>query len=151
MEKPNFLQKEQIEPKFEIFKIEDLIKEVYQESNIPTKRFSRVEEGGVFKYFDINDIPSIYSKEKDERIYPLIKINDIIVALSELEKDPYKENNWWIKFLSVDPKYQNKGYARKLLDEMFNYAKNNNLSLENSIYSKEGEKKLKHILEEKIK
>jgi GNAT superfamily N-acetyltransferase len=148
MENPNFTQKENLQPKFEIIKTEDLFSEIYKGGNLPDKRFLPFEKGGVFKYFDTNDIPSIYTKEKERKIYPTIKIQNLIVALSELEKDPYKENNLWIKSISVDPKYQNNGYAKKLLEEIFNYAKENNFSLTNSIYSDEGKKKLKHIIEE---
>ncbi|HPS21449.1 MAG TPA: GNAT family N-acetyltransferase [Candidatus Paceibacterota bacterium] len=148
MENSNFTKKENFNPEFEIIKSEDLFNEIYKGGNLPDKRFFPFEKGGVFKYFDVNDIPSIYTEEKERKIYPAIKIQNLIVALSELEKNPYKENNLWIKFISVDPKYQNNGYAKKLIEEIFNYAKENNFSLTNSIYSDEGKEKLKHIVEE---
>jgi GNAT superfamily N-acetyltransferase len=145
MENLNLNKKENITPKADILSYETLLKQIYKGENLPQdKRFLSTEKGGVFKYFELSNLNDMYSKD---RFYPVIKLNDEIVALSEIEKNNLKENNYWIKFISVDPKYQNNGYATKLIENIFKFAKENNYSLETSIYSDEGIEKIKNIVD----
>lgn len=115
---------------------------IYKGESLPQdNRFLSFKEGGVFKYFEIDDL----FNNKENKFYSLIKESQKIVGLSELEKNPYEENVMWIKFISIDPEYQEKGYASKLAEEIFRFAKENGISLETSSYSPEGHQKLKKI------
>lgn len=147
MEKFNLLEKEVIEPKAEIISFETLLDEIYKGSNLPSdNRFLPIEKGGVFKYFEVRNLTEGDYKKRGDRIFPVVRINNEIVALSELEKNPNNPNNFWIKFVCVDHKYENNGYATKLIEEIFKFAKENNYSLTTSIYSDEGLEKLKKII-----
>jgi GNAT superfamily N-acetyltransferase len=79
--------------------------------------------------------------------FPAVFEADKIVGLSELEQDPKNTKNFWIKFISVDPTYQNKKHASILLKQIFQFAKDNDYTLEPSIYSEEGLEKLKSVVE----
>jgi GNAT superfamily N-acetyltransferase len=80
-----------------------------------------------------------------ENRFPVVKEGNKIVGLSELEKSPYTDKTFWIQFLSVDPKYQNKGYASRLAEEIFRFAKQEDYSLETSSYTEVGYEKLKDL------
>ena len=117
---------------------------IYKDNHLPEdERFAHQEEGGVFKYFDTKT----FDRRTEEKFYPVITVGDIIAGLSELEKSPYNENRYWIKFISVDPKYQNKGYASLLAEEIFKFIKEHNAELQLSYYTPDGELKLKDVLE----
>ena len=119
-----------------------LIEIIYRGKNLPQdKRFLSKEEGGVFGYSALEET-SIY---KEDFHFPVIKIGDKIIGLSKLQKDPYKDKNYWIQFLSIDPKYQEKGYASKLAEEIFRFAKQEGYSLETSSYTEIGYEKLKDL------
>lgn len=121
---------------------QELIDIIYQGESIPQdNRFLSIDEDGVFKYFNPQDL---FDNIKD-KVYSIVKNDKEITALGELEKNPYSQDTYWIKFLSVDPKYQGNGHASILAEEIFKFAKNNNISLESSSYTKEGEEKLKVI------
>jgi len=148
MEKPNFTKKEELRPEFNILKFNDILDQVYKGGNLPEDpRFFSPEEGGVFKYFEPRNLIDGDFRDRANRIFPVIKLDKEIVALSELKKDPLKVNNLWIKFICVDPKYQNNGYATNLIKEIFKFAKENNYSLETSIYSDEGLEKIKKTID----
>jgi hypothetical protein len=79
---------------------------IYQGSSEPQdKRFLNYKKGGVFKYFNIQNLINIH-KKLENLSYPVVKINGVIVAIAELEKSPYEENLYWIAGVSVDPLYQ---------------------------------------------
>jgi GNAT superfamily N-acetyltransferase len=50
--------------------------------------------------------------------------------------------------VSVNLKFQNKGYARKLLENIFDHAKKENKKLKISVYSEDGLSKVKLIIKE---
>lgn len=130
------------EIKTEILAGNELIRLIYKGESLPQdKRFLDFKEGGAFKYFLITDL----IKNPKNRFYPILKERDKIVGLSELEISPYEENVFWLKFLSVDPQYQDRGYASKLAEEIFRFVKENGATLEGSIYSKEGLLKLRPL------
>ncbi|MFA6446051.1 MAG: GNAT family N-acetyltransferase [Candidatus Paceibacterota bacterium] len=119
-----------------------LIEIIYRGKNLPQdKRFLSKEEGGVFEYSALEGT----SINKEDFHFPVIKIGDNIIGLSKLQKDPYKDRNYWIQFLSIDPKYQEKGYASKLAEEIFRFAKQKGYSLETSSYTGIGYLKLKGL------
>lgn len=105
-------------------------------------RFLPVNEGGVFKYLDVGSM----NWRQEFKVYPIVKINDKIVAIGELEKSPYEENVYWIKFVSVDPQYQNKGYSSLLLEKIFQFAQQENAALLPSYFTEEGKQKLEKVL-----
>ncbi len=115
---------------------------IYKGESLPQdNRFLSVDRGGVFKYFDPRDL----FENIENKFYSIVKNKQEIVALGELEKTPYNANTYWIKFLSVDPKHQGKGYASILAEEIFKFAKEKNISLESSSYTDEGQQKLKTL------
>lgn len=116
---------------------------IYKGESLPQdNRFLPIEKGGVFKYFNIKDLISIHNEKK---FYPLIELNNEVVALSELEESLNEQKSFWIKFVSVDPKYQGLGYASKLAEEIVRFTKEKGFSLESSSRSEEGYKKLKPL------
>lgn len=126
---------------------DDLVDYVYKGQSLPQDtRFLHVEKGGVFKYFHLEEIVEINSYSKEQKLFPLVETGGTIVGLAELEQDPNDSNNFWIKFVSVDPQFQGNGYASALIRKIFDFAKENNYSLEPSFYSEEGEKKLKEVM-----
>lgn len=122
----------------------DLINIIYKGENLPQdNRFLVTGEGGVFEYFEIKDLNS----NLNDKFYPIVKVGEKIVGLSELLKDPFNNRNLWIQFLSIDPKEQNNGYATKLAKEIFEFAKKNNYSLEASRYTEKGFEKMRPVFE----
>lgn len=65
--------------------------------------------------------------------------------MAELQQNPYEEKVYWIQFVSVDPKYRDKGYGSKLIREVFRFAKEKGIILEASAYSPSGYEKLKPL------
>ena len=127
---------------------DDLVDYIYKGQSLPQDtRFLDIKNGGVFKYFHLEDIIGINSYSKEQKLFPLIENEGIIVGLAELEQDPNDSSNFWIKFISVDPQFQGNGYASALIRKIFDFAKENNYSLKPSFYSEEGEKKLKEVME----
>ncbi len=126
----------------EILERDELKKLIYQDSNIPDGRFVDPDHGGVFHYFDLDEV--INPLNQDRMVFPIIKENDLIVGIIDMEYSPTQERVAWVKGVSVDPKYQDKGYSSKLLEKMFEYAQRNNLILQISKYGQtgDGEKKL---------
>lgn len=124
---------------------DDLREIVYKNSSLPQdSRFLPVDQGGVFAYFYPRELNSVFNGEE---FYQVVKIGDLIVGLSQLQKDPYKEDNYWIKFISVDPLYQKKGYAKKLAEEIVRFAKSRNYSLEHSTFSEQGKERISGLVD----
>ncbi|MDD3284606.1 MAG: GNAT family N-acetyltransferase [Patescibacteria group bacterium] len=140
----NFEKRENLNISTETITSDELLNIIYQNESLPQdERFLDSKKGGVFKYFRVSEL----SENKENKYYSIIKINDIVVGLCELEKNPYRENIYWIKFLSIDPEYQGMGYASKLTEEVFKFAKKNCFGLESSSYSTDGEEKLKPLFQ----
>jgi GNAT superfamily N-acetyltransferase len=137
-----FEQIENLPIERKIIGAEELIERIYKGDSTPQdSRFFSVDKGGVFRYFWINDLNSIHGNEGKH--FPIIEIENQIVGLAELEEDPNNSGNLWIKFISVDPQFQGMGLASQLIEDIFQYAKENNKSLETSLYSEDGSLKLK--------
>jgi len=114
------------------------------ESEPQDDRFLGSDDGGVFKYFRIENLINIH-KKRENFFYPVIRVDDKIVALCEMEKSPYEENLYWITGVSTDPAYQGKGYASHVLEETFRFARERGFDLEASTYTDEGSQKLKSV------
>ena len=118
---------------------------IYKGDSLPQdSRFLSPDKGGVFKYFDIQKLISIH-KKRENLFYPVIKIDDKIIAICELEKSPYEENLFWITGVSVDPAYQGNRYASMVLEETFRFAKEREVALLGSQYSEKGFIRLKSV------
>ena len=139
------IEKKENLPKAETLTGDQLFDLIYQGASLPQDhRFLSPDEGGVFKYFLIEKLINIH-KKRENFFYPVIKVGDKIIAICELEKSPYEENLFWITGVSVDPAYQSKRYASRVLEETFRFAKEINVALLGSQYSKEGLVKLKSV------
>jgi ribosomal protein S18 acetylase RimI-like enzyme len=126
---------------------EDLIERIYKGNSTPQdERFLPLDQGGVFRYFWISDLNGIGRTEG--KFFSVVEVGEKIVGLAELEQQTDNPQNLWIQFISVDPEFQDQGYASKLMEEVFRFAKENNKSLETSLYSKDGYLKLKPKMKE---
>ena len=134
-------KREDLKIQVEILTKQDFKELVYKEGRLPDKRFLPPDEGGVFSdYLDLNEVISF---DKSVVLFPVIKVNDLVVGVAKLEHSPYEENLAWVQFVAVDPQYQGRGYASKLIEKIFQYADENNLTLQISKYGKSGEGELK--------
>lgn len=137
---------ENVNPVTGVFTEKELIDHIYQGERIPVdNKFMSDTHGGVFKYFDLMTLLHP-DKNKPERFFPYVKIKNEYVGLAQLEQSYQNSKVFWISFISVDPHFQNKGLASKLIVQIMMYAKENNLSLQTSSYSDEGFEKLEKVL-----
>ena len=145
-------QKEKI-VKHKILTAKQLQDIIYQGESLPVDdRFKSTDDGGVFRHFS----PRIFGRrDLDDYKFPIIKENDLIVGLSGLQTSPYEgqENIVWVKFVSIDPKFRNRGYGKMLVEDIFKYAEENNLVLQLSSFvnrndHKDSHDKIKHITAE---
>ena len=145
IEKISPIEKKENLPKAETMTGDQLLNLIYKGDPLPQdSRFLSPDEGGVFKYFIIQNLINIH-KKRENFFYPVIKADDKIVAICELEKSPYEENLFWITGVSVDPAYQDKRYASMVLEETFRFAKEIGVVLLGSQYSEKGFIKLKSV------
>lgn len=148
MEQVDLEQKENSPVSTETLTKAELLNLIYKDESEPQdKRFLPTKDGGVFKYLYLPDIISSLNPQK-EILFPVVRVGDEIVGLAQLEKSPYKENCYWVSFISVDPAYQGNGYASKLIEEIFSFAKKENISLKASSYKEDGFLKLKDKLKQ---
>lgn len=148
-------QKEKI-VKHEVLTIKQLQDVIYQGEFLPVdKRFESTDDGGVFRHFST----SIFSElDLESYRFPIIKEDDQIVGLSGLQYSPWEgqENIVWVEFISIDPKFRNNGYGKMLVEDIFKYAQENNLTLQFSSFvnrndHKDSHDKIRHITAEMIK
>lgn len=71
-----------------------------------------------------------------------------IVGVAGLEKSPYEDNVYWIKYVEVDEKYREQKIARKLIEAIFDFARQRKTNLRNSSYSVLGELHLQRIFDQ---
>lgn len=94
-------------------------------------------EKGIFQWNDFYPSKTILQNDIDlQQIWKLVVENEIIglIVLTEIEDEEYKNVKWltknsknlYIHRLAVDPKFQGKGYAQKIMDFAENYAQENN-------------------------
>ncbi len=109
---------------------------------VKDSRFLSKEDGGVFHYFRPEDI-------RTESYFPIVKENNVITGIAALEKSPFTEKLFWMKSISIDPKYQGNHHATKLVEEITKFTKEQGYSLEISGYSsKEARNKLESLFNE---
>ena len=106
---------------------------------VKDKRFLSKEEGGVFHYFRPEDL-------RTENYFPIVKEGDLITGIAALQKSPFAEKLFWMKSISIDPKYQGNHYATKLAEEIIRFTKDQGYQLEVSGYSnREAKDKLERL------
>lgn len=125
---------------------EEMEELIYKGNTVPEDRFRRHDDGGVFKLFYPED--TLYPRFRNRIHYSIVEKENTIVAIGKLSKAQEGDNVYELSSVSVDPKYQDEGYARKLLEEMFCYAKTNDWTLVTSSYTKDGWEKLKDMVHE---
>jgi len=139
---------------------DQLLERIYQnKSQVQDDRFLPVEDGGVFQHFFVTDLVrepvlAMMARRPEQTTYfPVVEVNHKIVALAKLASSTHegKENVYWVSFVNVDPKFQGQKYGSKLAEEIFRFAKEKGISLENSSYTDEGSLKLKKKMGELAK
>ena len=70
-----------------------------------------------------------------------------IVGAAGLEKSPYEENVYWMKYVEVDSRVREKGIASKLIQAMFDFARKRKTRLRSSSYSDMGDLRLKKVVD----
>lgn len=84
--------------------------------------------------------------------FPVVMVGDIVVGIAKIWKGTMKKYPFHaISMIAIAPEYQGKGYATMLVDEMFRFAKEKNLTLGVYDYTKDGWTKLKALFNEKAK
>lgn len=106
-----------------------------------------------FKGSDFNNTERIYTKDKIEikpihNYFTILELNNKIIGVANIYQSPYEHNVLWMKFLSIDEKYQNLHLTKYIVDELFKFISKNlkDFKLEPSTYSKIGFLKLKPLL-----
>jgi len=141
------------EIKFEFLTAKELEDIIYKGESLPQDpRFFSTEEGGVFRFFR----PKNCLNDQDKKIFPIIKENNLIVGLAELEQSWFEDGVIVVKNVAIDYKFQDKKYGINLLDKIFQYARDNKLALQLSSYvnkdKDEGShNKIKHIIKQMFK
>jgi ribosomal protein S18 acetylase RimI-like enzyme len=119
-------QNESIKTTTKVLSPEELEVLIYQgKGTVQDTRFLPVEKGGSFKYFLLENVTGNILRKDSKYAFPVVMEGDKIVGISELQMNPDNPKIFWIKFISIDPKYQGRGYASKLAEEIFRFAKQN--------------------------
>lgn len=89
----------------------------------------------------------LYPSEMYRENYFVCFDGDKVVGNLAIELNPYDENEYWMKHVSVDPMHQNKGISKELIRLMFEFLKQSGKKVSISIYSEEGLLYVKHVIE----
>lgn len=79
------------------------------------------------------------SEARNETHFVAIMDNQI-VGIRAIEQSPYAENELWVKFIAVDPRYRFMGIARELVKQTAEYAASANKTLVGSSLTDMGTK-----------
>ncbi len=96
-------------------------------------------ENSIFQWDENYPSKEILQKDIDLQQIWKLEVQDVIIGiivLTEIEDQEYQDvkwltknnNNLYIHRLAIEPKYQRKGYAQKLMNYAENYALKNNYS-----------------------
>lgn len=99
------------------------------------KYYSKKKFGNI-KYFSTS---WMYNDKKDFFVFI---DNDTIYGMIEMQQSPYEDNVIWISFVSIDPKYRNKGIATLLIEQGILLCKKRKKDLLLSSYTEMGSKYL---------
>ncbi len=124
--------------------VDEMIERIYQGQPFPQdKRFLPTDEGGVFKYFWVDDLVTPYEKRKV--VYPIVEVDGVVAGLAKLRQSSDDPRVFCISFVSVDPYYQGRGYVRLLAKEIVSFAKAHGITLKATSYSQVGHERLKPL------
>lgn len=70
-----------------------------------------------------------------------------LIADLSVQVNPYNHKQLWLMHIAVDPAYQNKGLATKLLEELFRYLKLRDLELVRSSPSDQGKLYIQPVMQ----
>lgn len=73
------------------------------------------------------------------------ELDNEIIGLAHVGKNPYKKDTYWISYLSVDSNHQSKGIASLISTAIFKWAGREKIELQSSMYSNMGWQKLKPL------
>lgn len=107
------------------------------------ERFLHPHRGGAFEYFDLEGL----IRNPNSIYFSVLESDGKIIGLSKLKKNPKDERNIWLMFMSIDPKYQGKGYSHKLIDEVIKFSEEHADSLTLSHYSPKGKERVKRYID----
>jgi GNAT superfamily N-acetyltransferase len=126
----------------------ELIDRIYKGETLPQdNRFRDINKGGVFEYLRLNELV----RDPNPTFFSILELNGKIIGIAGLMENPNDKKNFWFTSISIDPKYQGKGYSRKLIDEVFNFSEKHADSIKLSTYSPMGTERIKRYIEEKRK
>lgn len=98
--------------------------------------------------FDLKKLKYLTFGELDKEIHFTALQGDKIVGVLGIQRSPYdKQPIFWIKHISIDPDYQGKGLAERLIDSVFYYAKKHHVGLHRSSYSAIGKERLTRLFD----
>lgn len=124
--------------------VDEMFDRIYQGNPFPQdSRFLPTDEGGVFKYFWVDDLVTPYEKRKV--VYPIVEVDGVVAGLAKLRQSSYDPRVFCISFVSVDPYYQGRGYARLLAKEIVSFAQTHGITLKATSYSQVGHERLKSM------
>jgi len=75
-----------------------------------------------------------YPDHDKDAFYFLAYSDDLIVGQLSLKQSPFTDDILWFTGISVDPKYQNRGIAKALIDEAFRLVNHKNRNILMSYY-----------------
>lgn len=120
-----------------------LLAQIYDhDAHMLDPRFTSREQGGAFHYSPVDS-----EITNDDVVFSVVRENDTIVGLAKMRENPRQKGTLWLMSISVDMDRKNEGISRKVLEEVFQYAKSNNMKIEPSSYTVEGEERVKHQVE----
>ena len=70
-----------------------------------------------------------------------------LIADLSIQANPHDKRQIWLMHIAVDPAYQNKGLATKLLEELFRYLKIHDLELVRSTPSDQGKLYIQPVMQ----
>lgn len=70
----------------------------------------------------------------------VIRDGDKIVSMGGVQVNPYDPEQLWIKFISTDPEYQGRGYARMILRAIYEYCAKNGYKMAPGGFTEQGER-----------
>lgn len=91
-------------------------------------------------------IKYLHPSEVDREEHIIYEVKGKVVGDLGLQVNPYEKDKYWLKHISVDPKFKNQGIATKLIDAMFKKAEKEKMGIQRSSPSEEGKKYLTDLM-----
>mgnify|MGYP002651515285 CR=1 FL=1 len=96
-----------------------------------------------FKYLDLS-----YKGIDADSVFTAFSDDGEVMGMLQMGKSPYEKNLYWMKFVTVHPKFRQQGVARLLLSSLFSYLeKIEGAEVELSRYEPEGEVMISMVTE----